>query len=266
MSKLLGAIAGLGLIGGGAYYVSNAVAPDIDTPPYLAAGSATSVQATLAMAALPVELAPLDGQTNSELASIADVRIVPEHDSGALRWTFAVDDARYVTVVATLKAVGAKTAVDVTVVFPDSPFTQAGILHPYDLKVLAAAIDLGATEYIASIIEKRPPRSWSSLGRTFVAKLGFDDAQKDAMALRIQAALSRATIPIRERAMARTGGSSEEIARAMDDAADAMGEAASDADRDRSDRGRNYDPRDTMREGASPTMSAQPMVDVGNGR
>jgi hypothetical protein len=266
MSKLLlGAVAGIGAIGGGAYYVSQVAVPDIDTPPYLAAASVGSVYATLSHAALPAELARLDSNTNPELAGLADVRIVtePEQDR-ALRWTLVIDDTRYVTVSATLKAVGAKTAVDVSAAFPDSPFTQSGHLHPYDLKVIAAAFDLGFTDYIASIIEKRPPRSWTSIGRVLEAKLGFDPEQKRAMGERLQAALAVAQAPIMERAMARSGATSDEVSRAMSEAADAM--ESSGSDRDAHDRGRQYDPRDTMRSGVRPSTSAEPMVDVGNGR
>lgn len=263
MSKIvLAAVAGIGAIGGGAYYVSQVVAPDIDTPPYLAAGNVSAVHATLAAAPLPGELARYERKAKDELAGIADIRVIAEHDADrVLRWTLAVDDVRYLTVSATLSAVGGKTAVDVRAAFPDSPFTQSGHLHPYDLKVLAAAFDLGFTDYVASVLEKRPERSRSASARAFRAKLGFDEGQERAMGERIQAAFAVAMRPIMERAMAQSGASSDDISRAMSDAADAM-DAAGDYD----GRGRNYSPRETMRSGVQPSASAEPMVDVGNGR
>ncbi len=269
MSKLLlGAVAGIGAIGGGAYYVSQVAVPDIDTPPYLAAGDTATVFATLGQMPLPTEIARYDSSINPQLAAIGDVRIIAEPEANRLlRWTFMVDNVRYVTISASLKPVGDKTAVDVRAAFPDSPFTQSGRLHPYDVKVLAAAFDLAATEYIASVFEKRPLRSWSSLGRAFETKLGFDRDQKDALGLRVQAALAVVTRPLVERAMARSGASSEDIARAMEEASDAMASSGYDGDRSSDGyRGRNLDPRQTMRSGVQPSASAEPMVDVGNGR
>jgi hypothetical protein len=266
MSKLLlGAVAGIGAIGGGAYYVSQIAVPDIDTPPYLASGSVGSVYAVLSKAPLPNDLAKLDSDTNPEIAELADVHIVAEPEPGwVLRWTLVVDGVRYMNVSATLSAIGGKTAVDVRAAFPDSPFTQSGHLHPFDLKLLAAMFDLSVTDYIASIIEKRPPRSLSSLNKVIEAKLGFDDQQKSEMSTRIYAALSAVESPIMARAAERSGGSPEDIARAMGEATSAT-DARPD-ERSNHGRGRDYDPRSTMRQGVQPSTSAQPMVDVGNGR
>jgi hypothetical protein len=270
---LLGGAFAAAALGGAAYYVSDYAVPDLDTPPVLAQLGAADAYARLAAAPFPSELAELDDADRLQKAGV-EVRKSSEPGK-ALAWTIVVEDVPYATVRALFASSGAKrTTIDVQVAIHDSPFTSNGKLHPFDIKLLEALLDLGITDYAASIVEGRPPRSWNALGDRRLAQLHIDENEKRAMGRRLDSALASVTLPIRMRSHGDVAAAFDEAARAIDEATEGAAEAAESAsesadasgraaDEHNIWRGRPIDPRETMRQGVQPSTSAQPMVEVG---
>jgi hypothetical protein len=260
-------------LGGAAYYVSDYAAPNLDTPPVLAQVSAADAYAKLAAAPFPTELGDLNQRDRLGEVGI-DIREHHKQDS-LLAWTLTIEDVPYFTVRTLIAPSGTKqSTIDVQVTMHESPVTQSGKLHPFDIKLLTALLDLGITDYTASIVEGRPPRSWNKLGDRLLARLHIDENEKRAMGQRFVTALASVVVPIQLRAGKMPTGSTMSAAEAIEgaesaaeDAQSAIEDATSRAAEDTNIwRGRPLDPRETMRQGVQPSTTAQPMVDVGNGR
>jgi hypothetical protein len=274
MSKVLlvGGFAAAAALGGAAYYVSDYAVPDLDTPPVLAKINVTDAYAKLAAAPFPTELGDLNRRDRLGEAGI-EIREAKE-DGKLLAWTLAIEDVPYFTVRTAFAPSGvSQSTIDVKVTMHDSPVTKAGYLHPFDIKLLTALLDLGITDYAASVVEGRPPRSWNKLGDRLMARLYIDENEKRAMGVRFQVALLSTISSLQLRAgrsgsadgpsMMESGGDAIDAADVAMSAAEAAADAASDATEDHGIwRGRPIDPRDTMRQSVQPSTTTRPMVDV----
>ena len=207
MSKeiVIGA-AGVAMItAGAAYYVSPAGDADLATPPILLDMPADQALDKVRTITAERYLHAVGAGDEMRLVRLT-MSGVTDREATA---TISFDSERVLVIHAEARPLsGDRSELDLAAELPESRFTQQPILHPYDLKVLAAIADLAATDYVSSLLKGQRMASARELEKTFVARTGLDEEGRDAFGRRAAQALKEA-YGSRLEAMSRDGWSEE---------------------------------------------------------
>lgn len=105
--------------------------------------------------------------------------------------TVRLSGDKLIRIMVDVKSIGpAQTEVDVSADVPESRFSKSSALHPFDLKVIATAADLAATDYIDSILRGKRMMSQEELVGELQKRTGFDSGENLAFSNRVQSALA----------------------------------------------------------------------------
>lgn len=223
-------------------------------------GDVSTVFALLRDAAPPRQFGAIGSE---ELAP--EVTLATGHElNRLLLWDFNLDGAAIVRVSARLTSVGPKqTRIEVQTGFPESRLKQYPGLEPGDLAIVTAAANAAFVQHAVAVVEQREPEPFYSDFERYISRLSFNDVpyenkNRDAFRERIRKAYEAVTKPTVERLAARLGPQWY-----------LAGVEPPEASESREPGGGDYDAIDTgppatvrMREGAAPTASAAPAVNV----
>jgi hypothetical protein len=250
---------------GTAYYVSPVGDADLATPPILvdmppeqALAKVRSVTAQRYLQAI--------GMGNGDMASVRLTMSDPNAETAIATISFDAEPVLVLRAKAKPLPRG-RSEVDIVAELPDSRFSRQPSLHPHDLSVLAGIADLGATDYVSSILKRQRVASLNELGSRFALRAEIDGPEGRLFGERVKAAFEGA-YGERLKQMARNGGpnpwlrdwdgyghdptppdwsddsreSAYEAARSASDAAYGASGQVEDAVRDAQRASRGYDP------------------------
>lgn len=183
-------LAGLGSLAAAtaAFYVSPAKSGNMDVPPIMIARGFDDVKAQLKPLSFE-KYAEHRGEWHEMPTFFGASRVWTSPTHGEL--TVRINGEDLIRILVDVKKIGpAQTEIDVSADVPDSKFSKSSALHPFDLKVIATAADLAATDYIDSILRGKRMMSQDEIFGELGQRTGFDSDEYRAFANRVQSALT----------------------------------------------------------------------------
>ena len=179
------------------YYVSPASGSASDVEPILVAASIEELTPQLSNMRILRFVRQFGGdKAERELRSMGDSIIWEtmsnEGDGNfVLKAKFFDDNALIITARAEPAGTG-QTAVDIDVEIPDNRFITSDKLHPNDRNVLAAMVEVVATEYVSSVLNRQKMASGRELEPLMLHAAGVSEDDMKAMGDRMEAAFEDA--------------------------------------------------------------------------
>jgi hypothetical protein len=187
---ILAATGAIALVGAGAYYVSPALQTDPDVPP---------LHTNLGPDAVTAELKKMSFRSFAQQVSAKDdlnYYITSKYkvlSDGQLQFDIGTPSESMVRLnVKLVPGSNGGTVVDIQPEFTNRAIAESGELHPYDVTVIQAAVDVMATEYVGSVLEKRRMANGEELQTALQERTGFDKEQWRAFGKRVEKAYEAA--------------------------------------------------------------------------
>lgn len=174
------------IVGAATYYVSPVRSSDPDVPAIKTDRSPEEVKSELRKLSFESFRKQIEshGSQNDFMTS----KFKPVSDS-QVEYDIAVGSGDLIRVAVMLEpASGGGTIIDIKPEIIGAAFKNSSELHPYDLTAMTAMVDVLATEYIASVIERRRMAGESELQGLLIKHVGFDKDQWRSFGQRVQSA------------------------------------------------------------------------------